>query len=577
MRTFVLLLALFLHVTLLSQETYTVVFEGVPSEEVEKVLKRNSQLCLLETRMPSNFFSLRHRVEYDLSELTKVLHAFGYYDANITAEYIGDFPEVEIIIKVHPGEQYLFGAINIEGFPIEFLNCYEFEAQLCTAARSQCIVSTQEALIAQLDALGYPLVAVETIILVDKENKQVYLTYQIVSGPAVSFGPVTIHGLNAVDEEFVRKRILWEENAPYDPLIIKTSDGYLQESGLFSQVTIECSDQADEDGCLPIDIYFTELKHRHISAGITYSTDESFGGIFQWDHDNFWGCGEELGLTVESTAVIQKARVHYLVPDFYCPYQDLVHLGELKREDTRGYVEREGSLSILVERESGRRVFLSYGIRYERLLSTESDNNDNYNLISLPIHVHWDRSNDPFNPTFGTQINYKVVPHQNFFSPCVFFLKQECAFAWYFPVFEENFILASCFQLGSIAGQSRINIPAPKRFYIGSGNDLRGYAYKTVSPLKGDKPIGGRSFFILQVEPRILVMNNLYFIPFFDCGCVYTQSFPTFDERIRRAIGAGLRYLSKLGPLRLDVAFPLDRRPHIDSSFQIYASIGQTF
>ena len=65
-------------------------------------------------------------------------------------------------------------------------------------------------------------------------------------------------------------------------------------------------------------------------------------------------------------------------------------------------------------------------------------------------------------------------------------------------------------------------------------------------------------------------------VAFLDAGTAYEAAFPDFDEDLRLGTGVGVRYFTPIGPLRLDVAVPLNRRD-VDDAFQLYISIGQAF
>ncbi|MEK7340069.1 MAG: BamA/TamA family outer membrane protein, partial [Verrucomicrobiota bacterium] len=120
-------------------------------------------------------------------------------------------------------------------------------------------------------------------------------------------------------------------------------------------------------------------------------------------------------------------------------------------------------------------------------------------------------------------------------------------------------------------------VPVPKRLLGGTDEDLRGYRYRTVSPLRGKKPIGGRAAIYLNFELRFQVTKSIGLVPFLDLGNVQTYEHLALHGKWFKSIGLGLRYFTFVGPFRLDVAFPLDRRKHIDSVYKILVSIGQTF
>jgi translocation and assembly module TamA len=99
-----------------------------------------------------------------------------------------------------------------------------------------------------------------------------------------------------------------------------------------------------------------------------------------------------------------------------------------------------------------------------------------------------------------------------------------------------------------------------------------------VGPLDaaGD-PIGGRSRAEVSAEVRVRVWREIGVVPFIAGGQVYESVYPDFSEPFQWAAGLGLRYHTVVGPLRLDVAFPINRREGIDDFFQLYISLGQAF
>jgi translocation and assembly module TamA len=88
--------------------------------------------------------------------------------------------------------------------------------------------------------------------------------------------------------------------------------------------------------------------------------------------------------------------------------------------------------------------------------------------------------------------------------------------------------------------------------------------------------IGGRSLFQASAELRVRVTDTIGIVPFFDAGNAFATSFPNFSAPLATAVGVGLRYYTAIGPIRADIAFPLDRHPGT-GPVAIYVSIGQAF
>jgi translocation and assembly module TamA len=561
---------------------YQVCFEGNVSLEIKDAIESISQLLNEKSHPPPTFFTLKKRAESDKKTVIQLLHAFGFYEADVSLIFLGEFPDTTIRLQIFPGIQYCFGPpaiVNEENMSMEFcLSNLSLKGGL--PARSDVILESEEKIFETLAANGFPLARIlKREVVVDQDSKLVFVKYIVNSGPLAYFGPLCVQGLKKLRPQFVKRRVMWRKGQLYNPHFVECTDTYLQESGLFSYVVILPADTVDPQGNLPMLIQLEEKKFRHIGAGVSYSTDESAGALLQWGHDNLTGWGDAFSFVGEYSEVIKRATFLYGMPDFYGRNQDLLYSLELRREDAPGFIEREASFLVRISRKINNCFSFNYGGRYEKLLSTKSDNDENYNLLSLPVQIRWDTSNRLLSPTSGTTIAYFATPYQAIIGEDIFFFRQELFAATYQPITAKGGILmALSAQLGSIVGQTTLNIPAPKRFYAGSSTSLRGYKYLSVSPLDDRKPLGGRSLMIFQIEPRFRIYwEKLYFATFYDIGNVFDSPFPNFYEKLLRSWGVGIRYLTPVGPFRLDIAFPIDKRKGIDKSFQIYASIGQTF
>jgi len=93
-----------------------------------------------------------------------------------------------------------------------------------------------------------------------------------------------------------------------------------------------------------------------------------------------------------------------------------------------------------------------------------------------------------------------------------------------------------------------------------------------------DIPLGGLSVLTFSLELRFKITESIGLVPFLDGGTAFLDSVPDFGSQdILYGAGLGLRYYTAIGPIRLDVATPINRRKGVDDSFQIYVSIGQSF
>ncbi|MBI3236103.1 MAG: BamA/TamA family outer membrane protein [Chlamydiales bacterium] len=209
---------------------------------------------------------------------------------------------------------------------------------------------------------------------------------------------------------------------------------------------------------------------------------------------------------------------------------------------------------------------------------TASVENGNYWLFEVPLYLRFSTADDLLNPTKGCTLEYTATGALNVAQGKDFYLVNQFTESFYYSLDAKSaFIFAQQLTLGSILSQDLTSSPLCRRYLGGSEQELRGYRYRSVSPFKDGKPIGGRSAIYLTVECRFRVSKTIGIVPFFDLGNVERSILPLGDGKWYKSTGVGLRYFSFMGPFRIDVAFPLDRRKGIDPVYKILASIGQTF
>ncbi|WP_353647046.1 BamA/TamA family outer membrane protein [Mesorhizobium sp. WSM2240] len=148
----------------------------------------------------------------------------------------------------------------------------------------------------------------------------------------------------------------------------------------------------------------------------------------------------------------------------------------------------------------------------------------------------------------------------------------------YYGFLEDDLIVAAArLKLGSVVG-SPVDETAPdKLFFAGGGGSVRGYAYRSIGiPSPEGGVTGGRSLIEGSAELRARVTDSIGVVAFADAGYVAADSFPEFSEDLKVGVGAGLRYITGLGPIRLDLAMPLDPGPD-DPDVAFYIGLGQAF
>ena len=133
--------------------------------------------------------------------------------------------------------------------------------------------------------------------------------------------------------------------------------------------------------------------------------------------------------------------------------------------------------------------------------------------------------------------------------------------------------------LGSIdgSGVEVQSVPADERFYAGGGGSIRGYEYQSVGKHINGDPVGGDKLLEFSTELRLRPGKQLGYVAFIDGGTVYNDEYDDYNRSLRYGAGVGLRWFSTIGPLRVDLAYPLNPDSNQKERLQFYVSLGQAF
>ena len=126
---------------------------------------------------------------------------------------------------------------------------------------------------------------------------------------------------------------------------------------------------------------------------------------------------------------------------------------------------------------------------------------------------------------------------------------------------------------------STAQVPLWARLYAGGtiAYPVRGYAHRRVGPLSGsDDPLGGQSVVVASAQLQYPVFGPLWVVGFVDAGNVELSSWTMRPRNIQTGVGAGLRAVTPIGPVQLDLGFGLNHRGG-DNLVQVNFSIGPDF
>jgi outer membrane protein insertion porin family len=243
-----------------------------------------------------------------------------------------------------------------------------------------------------------------------------------------------------------------------------------------------------------------------------------------------------------------------------------------------------------------RQTSASYGVEkkvnaFKASLTYAFENVENYNVqpgavlspqdvghvrvSSLSPALVWDLRDDIFNPRKGALYGIVLKQAMHQLGSGADFSKLSLQSSWYIPVTRGMVAALSARGGKAWPHYETIELPLHERFKLGGSTTVRGYTQDSVGPQVDGTPTGGSSMVLFNAEVRLKATEGFGLVLFSDAGNVWIDQSIRL-ERLRASYGAGIRYGTPVGPLRIDYGQKIDRRPG-ESPGELHFNIGHTF
>ncbi|HEV8517128.1 MAG TPA: BamA/TamA family outer membrane protein [Burkholderiales bacterium] len=554
-------------------------------------------------------FALIGRAQQDIDRLQAVLQGFGYYQGKVTVTVDGvriDDPRLPDAIDALAKETNASIKVMVEVGPLYHLRKVTIEGEIPENARAKLgiqsgdpavaseVLKAQERLLTALQEDGYALAAVDLPVAYEDPAAQVLdVTYKVRAGPRVDIGEISVTGLQHVNASIVRNRLLVRTGERYSPSQIEKARQDLLSLGVFAGVTVRAVDQLDAQGRVPVVFDVQERLRRAVGLTAAYSTDLGGSARATWSHRNLFGNAEQLNLSAGITGLGGRATTglgynltaQYIKPDFLVRDQSLEFNVGAIRQKLDAYDQDALTAGVLLNRKFSDVWSASVGLAAERERIVQDSVTRDYTLLGVPVSVKYNSTgivNPLMDPVRGIRAALTVTPTQSFGASSATFVIIQGNAAAYIDLASIGWtapgrsVIALRTLIGSAQGASLFSLPPDQRFYGGGSGTVRGFRYQSIGPqFSSGKPIGGNSIDTATIELRQRLVGNFGAAAFIDAGQVSADSAP-FQGTVRVGAGIGMRYYTPIGPIRLDVAAPLNKQPGGDA-FEVYIGLGQAF
>lgn len=573
------------------ERRYRATLSGIADAEKESIGQQFDALSTLREGegKAANAAQIDRRAREDADLLVEILRSRGYYDALVDTE-VDSTGEgaIEVRLVAEPGPLYKFDRVEVAGLEgagakaDELRQAFSVQPEdAVDAARVQGGEASVETL---ARAEGFPFAKVgDSEVVVDHETRTATLRLNVETGGEQRVGGFTVSGSKPpFGARHVRRLARIDPGDLYDQSKIDDLKRAIIATGLASTVDVKPVPSADA-GKVDIAVAMEPAPPRTIAGEIGYGTGEGARIEASWTHRNL--IRPEGAVTFRGVVGTREQYLGAILRQSNFRRRDQVLNARFAASslDRAGFEADTLEIGAGIERQTNiiwqKKWTWSAGL--ELLASDERDGRRiagatrrTFFIGALPASLNYDGSDDLLDPKRGFRLGIRGGPEVSLESGTFTYLRAQLDGSAYVPA-GDKVTIAGRARVATIAGAGNFSIAPSRRLYAGGGGSIRGYGFQMVGPRDAaNDPTGGRSLVEFGLEARVR-FGNFGVVPFIDGGNVYAGSTPEFSG-FRYGAGIGGRYYSNFGPIRIDVATPLNPRRG-DSRVTVFVSLGQAF
>ncbi|WP_420475063.1 outer membrane protein assembly factor BamA [Noviherbaspirillum sp. ST9] len=566
-----------------------------------KAFPEKDLLGLLNLRTPGWFTWYTKADQYSKQKLTgdiESLRSFylnrGYLEMQVESTQVSITPDkrdIYITINISEGEKFTVGDVKLEGdmFGREEELRGLVELKSGDVYSGEKLAESVKKISERMGNFGYAFANVNANPEINREKKEVSFTVLIDPGKRVYVRRINIAGNTKTRDEVVRREFRQFENSWYDGEKIRLSRDRVDRLGYFKEVNIETPEVPGTTDQVDVNMTVAEKPTGNILLGAGFSSSEKLMLTGSIQQANAFGSGNTLGIDVNTsrrnrTIALSQTTPYFTDDGVSRSYEVFLRTTRPPEVNTGDYIVKTTGANIKfgVPFSEVDTVFFGAGIErtqvqtytgvpgfndspelYKRYV-TDFGNGTDATTTSFPLTAAWQRDNrdSALVPTVGRyqRVNVEFAP-----AGSLKYYRAMYQHQWFKPLFRAV-TLALNGEIDYGRGLGGRPYPIFKNFYAGGIGSVRGYEGSSLGPraLNGD-PLGGTSRIIANAELQFPFPGSgndrtLRWFTFFDAGNVYAEGAKLDVSELRYAVGAGISWVSPIGPLKLSYGVPLNSK-----------------
>jgi translocation and assembly module TamA len=547
-RTLLLIACLWAHNT---SARMTLTISGIEDNAIEEQL--NAYLVIPEGTEfdDSNFLKSLTK------KATEAMQAIGYYSPQFVFENKVNGEDVDIKITVSPGKP-----VRVSEFVLEISGGAQDETTFKKMKEAEKMAVREIFNHGHYETLKSTIINIaqtqgyfdgrfeRSTVRLDVATNSAYIDLHFASGKRYALGEVYFVGLS-LESSIIRHWVTFKPGTPYQSKLVANLTNTLLDSGFFSNVRVVPERAKSIDGVIPVRVELTDTADNTINFGIGFATDSGPRGRISLDKPKINHFGHSFHSELASSQIRQSISASYKIPFPEAPRTHfyVIETGALEEK----FDTRVASLFTV----SGQRVSLTKSswqqtesLRWEDHQFTVSGITRKTTLYVPGIAWSRTKRRGGIFSTWGNRYSLRLQGASRSLASDVDLVKVVAGAKW-LRSFSNNHYFLFRTELGALETNEFERLPLSNRFFAGGDQSIRGFDYQTIGPKdSAGNAIGGRYIAVGSAEVVFGINDRWGWALFSDAGKAFNNS----GEKNSIGMGAGLRWQSPVGPLRIDVA-----------------------
>ncbi|MBF0343353.1 MAG: outer membrane protein assembly factor BamA [Nitrospirae bacterium] len=559
--------------------------KNISDSKIKKVL--NTSTWWIFSFFTGSGYVKKDMLEEDVKRLSNLYHDHGYVNVKVSEPKVlvdEEKSSITVVFEVEEGDKYNLAKVDIEGFhafpDTEIKKLITLKTGDVFSKKT--LTSNISAVADYYSERGYAAINVTPEVVPDAATKTVSVYLKVEEGKIYKIGRIEAFGNTKTRDKVIRRELTLDEGEMFNSKKLKRSYQNVNNLNFFESVDFTPRPQPDTD-IVDIDIKVKEKSTGYISIGGGYSSIDSIIGMVQLTQDNLFGSGQYAKVSAEIGGKSSLYEITYKEPWLFDkPVSLAASIYKLDRVYIK-YSRRAAGTAVGVGKRFAEYYDLGVMYRFEdvNVFDVSSDapkivkeQTGKATTSSMTPTLTRDTRDSYTDPTEGSR-NSVYFTYAGLGGTNAFY-KAGADSLWFFPFIGPT-TLSFRGRYGYGSGLYGKNLPIYERFYVGGINTIRGLAFGEAGPKDTDGTfIGGTSQLLFNAEFIFPIVSEIKLkgVTFFDTGSSFGNGVELTE--FKYTSGAGIRWISPFGPIRIEYGYNLHRKQG-ESSGRIEFSFGNFF